>query len=252
MAINIQAKTDYSSLFSSLNTSRSSDAMTNMSWLSDYSQIKSGTYGKLMKAYYADQGSKTSGTSSAEKSDAETRRSDILSKLTSHTADSVTKKSETQTALSKVSADADALQKSADAVREADLGDTEKRQQAVQSFADSYNALLKSAADADNTSVNNRIDGMKDNTALYKKSLAEIGVNVGSDGKLSVDAEKLAAADQGKVEDLFAQRGSYAYSVGVSAAMAETNANYAANTASTYTANGTYSGVTGSLFEGLV
>ena len=38
----------------------------------------------------------------------------------------------------------------------------------------------------------------------------------------------------------------------VSAAMAETNANYAANTASTYTANGTYSGVTGSLFEGLV
>ena len=50
MSITIQARTDYSYLFSSLGTSSSSG--TNLNFLSDYASIKNGSYAKLMKAYY--------------------------------------------------------------------------------------------------------------------------------------------------------------------------------------------------------
>ena len=52
MSINIQAKTDYSSLFSGI--SAKNDSFNSMSWLKDYGLVKSGAYGKLMKAYYAE------------------------------------------------------------------------------------------------------------------------------------------------------------------------------------------------------
>ena len=50
MSINIQAKTNYSFLFSGLSSSASNALSGN--WLADYASIKNGSYGKLMKAYY--------------------------------------------------------------------------------------------------------------------------------------------------------------------------------------------------------
>lgn len=50
MGISIQAKTDYSYLFSGLSTSSTGSA-GNLNFLSDYAAIKNGSYGKLMKAY---------------------------------------------------------------------------------------------------------------------------------------------------------------------------------------------------------
>lgn len=67
MSIKIAAKTDYSSLFDSLPKNKTSNltasvlgASTDMtSLLTDYSTIKSGSYSKLLKAYYAKQASST-------------------------------------------------------------------------------------------------------------------------------------------------------------------------------------------------
>ena len=50
MSINIQAKTNYSFLFSGLSSSASNALSGN--WLADYASIKNGSYAKLMKAYY--------------------------------------------------------------------------------------------------------------------------------------------------------------------------------------------------------
>ena len=47
MSINIQAKTNYSFLFSGLSSSASNALSGN--WLADYASIKNGSYGKLMK-----------------------------------------------------------------------------------------------------------------------------------------------------------------------------------------------------------
>ena len=67
MSINIQAKTNYSFLFSGLSSSASNAVSGN--WLADYASIKNGSYGKLMKAYYAkDSGdSKTAASTIAKK-----------------------------------------------------------------------------------------------------------------------------------------------------------------------------------------
>ena len=60
MSVNFSGN-DYSYLFSSLNQS-TSGVNSASSLLSDYASIKNGSYGKLMKAYYAKD--KTSGSSS--------------------------------------------------------------------------------------------------------------------------------------------------------------------------------------------
>ena len=50
--MNIHEKQDVSFLFGSLGSGAASVAGSN--FLSDYAAIKNGSYGKLMKAYYAD------------------------------------------------------------------------------------------------------------------------------------------------------------------------------------------------------
>ena len=94
MSINIQAKTNYSFLFSGLSSSASNALSGN--WLADYASIKNGSYGKLMKAYYA----KDSG-------DSKTAASHITNRKTSTEAQ--------KTALAKVETTTDALKESADA-----------------------------------------------------------------------------------------------------------------------------------------
>jgi len=74
MSIKIAAKTDYSSLFDSLPKNKTSNltasvlgASTDMtSLLTDYSTIKSGSYSKLLKAYYAKQASSTESTTAGK------------------------------------------------------------------------------------------------------------------------------------------------------------------------------------------
>ena len=68
MSINIQAKTNYSFLFSGLSSSASNALSGN--WLADYASIKNGSYGKLMKAYYAkDSGDSKTAASTITKKD---------------------------------------------------------------------------------------------------------------------------------------------------------------------------------------
>ncbi|MCR4895363.1 MAG: flagellar filament capping protein FliD [Lachnospiraceae bacterium] len=246
MAINISAKTDYSALFSSLPTSRSGDAMTNMSWLSDYASVKNGSYGKLMKAYYA------ADPAGAEKtSDSKTAKSssDVLSSITSHTAAAVDQKTN---AYSKVKAAADAVQKAVTGGAEADPEDADKRKAAVSSYVKAYNNLLETTSAVDHSSIANRMTNLKATTAGASSDLAKVGITVSKDGKLSLDEEKLAAADEKDIKKLFEGKGSYGYSATVSAAMVESNANYAASSNSTYNAAGDYSNFAGSLFTGTV
>ena len=51
MSINIQAKNEL--FFSVFRLSSSASNALSGNWLADYASIKNGSYGKLMKAYYA-------------------------------------------------------------------------------------------------------------------------------------------------------------------------------------------------------
>ena len=65
ISINVPTmKSDYSSLFSSLGSSAGSAASSN--WLGDYAMIKNGSYGRLMKAYYAEAKASSTTTSNGK------------------------------------------------------------------------------------------------------------------------------------------------------------------------------------------
>ena len=75
--MNISMRNDYSYLFNNMNSKASSaNSMYGIN-LSDYASIKSGGYGKLMKAYY-----KSDVASSSDSTKTNANSKDILSKLT--------------------------------------------------------------------------------------------------------------------------------------------------------------------------
>ncbi len=224
MSISISPRTDYSALFSSMTPKTQAN---NNSWaygnaqsasgvnLSDYASIKNGSYGKLLKAYYSKDQTKTSGSVS-----------EIARKVTGNSYDSTA----TNTALSK---ETDALAKSADALlkkgkdslfEEKDIKtkdengaesttrgyDRDAIYKAVSSFAKDYNDLIDTASKSNNTSVLTTAANMTGQTSVYSKALSNIGITVGDDNKLTIDKEKFDQADVNDIKALFNDNGSLA------------------------------------------
>ncbi len=255
---NVNAKTDYSYLFSSLNSSNSSsNSLASLtSLLTDYSSIKSGSYGKLLKAYYAEEGN-----------------SAVSSLVEDSSSSSVVTKADAQK-LNKVQTATDTLKESADALMETgskslfnqkDITTTDENgvettekgydtaaiYNAVSAFAEDYNAVLDAANAADNSTVINRINTMNNNTLANEKALNKLGITVGEDGKLSIDKDTFMKADMGSAKTLFNGTGSYGYQVSAQASLINFAAEREASKAATYTVNGDYSSVlnTGNLYN---
>ena len=228
MSINIQAKTDYSSLFSSISGSKS-DSFNSMSWLKDYGLVKSGAYGKLMKAYYADD-----------------KTSESASKIVSKDVNKATGKNTVSENYGKVAEAAGSVKDSIEKIRNAAREDTDLLVSAVKGFVKSYNSMIEAAADKEvvnDSSISSRITVLSSLSNGYTEKMDSIGLIAGKDGKITVDEEKLKAADVSDIKDLFAERSSYGYSVSVSAGMVQSNANYAATRNSLYNSSGTAAGV---------
>ena len=171
---------DFSALFSGTSDS-SSVGNTNM--LSDYAAIKNGSYGKLMKAYYAKQD-----------------------------AEKLSGKGDTSQKLTLMKTSADSLKKSADALNDSSLWekkkikkkdektgeeievedyDWDKITKAVKSFVEDYNDVVKEAGES-NTKIKQLNDinwieiGYKegDTFSVYGKEYA-----IDSSGRINVSAE---------------------------------------------------------------
>lgn len=238
MGISIQAKNDYSYLFSGLSTTQSSSA-GNLSFLSDYAAIKNGSYGKLMKAYYAE-----SGSSSAVKKLANTSNS--VSKDDAET-------------LTKVKSATDALKESADKLLEKGSksvwaeDDMEKVYSAVNDLVKDYNSVLDTMDKTNSTSILSRAKSMVNNTTVNEKLLGKAGITINEDNSLSIDKKAFLEADKTTVKNLFSGNGSFAYRVSASASMMNYAAEKEADKAATYTNSGTYGNVynSGSIFDSL-
>ncbi|MBE5865209.1 MAG: hypothetical protein E7292_03215 [Lachnospiraceae bacterium] len=257
---NMNMKNDYSYLFSSLNSNKNngSNSLASLtSLLTDYSSIKTGSYGKLLKAYYAEDGN------SKLKNLAEQKDSSV---------EVVTK--EDAQKLNKVQTATDTLKESADALMETGSKslfkqkeittkdengmeitgkgyDTAAIYKAVSAFAEDYNAVLDAANSADNSTVTNRVNTMNNTTLANEKSLAKIGITVGEDGKLSVNKDAFMKADMNSVKSLFNGTGSYGYQTSAQASLINFSAEREASKAATYTVNGDYNSVlnTGNLYN---
>lgn len=247
ISINVNTKQDYSYLFQSLSTG-SGSGLGNLNFLSDYAAIKNGSYGKLMKAYYAKDSSDSTSVSSANKNN---------TKTTSTAAD-------TTETLAKIQKSADGLKESADALitkgkdsvfKEKDITtkdengvetttkgyDTDAIYSAVSDFVKDYNELLDNAGDANSTNVLNKTLSLVNMTAANEKLLSEVGITVGEDNSLSIDEKAFKSSDMSTVKTLFNGNGSYAYRASAQASLIDFAADNESNKANTYTMNGTYS-----------
>ena len=175
MSINIQAKTDYSSLFSGI--SAKNDSFNSMSWLKDYGLVKSGAYGKLMKAYYA-----------------EDKTSESAAKIVSKDVKKATGKNTSSESYNKLSEAAGAVQDSIEKIQKATKEDTDLLVSAVKGFVKSYNSMIEAAADKDvvnDSSISSRITVLSSLSNGYTEKMDSMGLIARKDGKIEIDEEKL-------------------------------------------------------------
>lgn len=227
-------KTDYSYLFQSL-----SGGNSNLNFLADYASIKNGSYGKLMKAYYA----KDSQNSKEVSSIVESKRNLSVSKDSTET-------------LEKVKSSSESLKSAADQLTDTGTdsvfqkGQTEIYQ-AADEFVNQYNKLVKDAAGASSDSITKRVDTLKLMTDSNEKLLGQVGITIGEDGTLAVDKDTFMKADQSTLKTLFNGNHSYAARVSSQASFIDSAVKQETAKSNTYTGNGTYSDPyhTGNLFS---
>ena len=216
---------DYSYLFGSMQTPSTGSSFS----LSDYAAIKNGSYGKLLKAYYAQQ--------DAEKA--------------SSSGDSVQKST-------LMKSGADALKKSADALNNDELWekkiikkkdekngeeievedyDWDAITKAVKSFVEDYNDVVEQAGDSNSKDVLRNAVWMTGITESNENMLSKIGITLGKGNKLELDEEALKKADISSFKTLFTGHNSFADKVSMKA---NSISNAAARTSGTYKSNGTY------------
>lgn len=234
---------DYSFLFSNTNSSQST-GNNGYSWISEYSNIKNGTYYKVLKAYYAKQQKTSDDSTTTNKTRAEkvSEQEKTLDQIQVD-AKSLTAAAETLTAKGSLSIfnQKDVTKTAEDGTQTTVKGyDTDAIYKAVKSFADSYNKLLDSASSSSTTSVLNQTLHLTNMTKSYERLLGNVGVTIGENNKLSVDADKLKSADMTTVKTLFNGNASYANSVATKASMINASAKSAADQSSLYTGKGTY------------
>lgn len=217
-----------SSIFDSLNTSGSSFS------LSDYASIKNGTYLKLAKEYVknvendAKSGSKTDAQIQEETANAKKVRTDVsaLKKstdaLTTNASLFEKKEIKDKDGDTKMDYDRDAIYK------------------ALKSFADNYNAVIKSAGDSDDTSVLRNTLNMTKLTAKHVNMLSKVGFTIGEDNTLSVDEKMVKEADINSIKSMFKGAGSYADSVNAYAGRIDNYVVRNMQKNGTYTATGSY------------
>lgn len=205
---------------------------------SDYATIRSGSYGKLLRAYYGKDAS--SEVTSAVKLNTSTAKDDskTLARIES-AAESVNKSAQNLLETGDKSVFKEVTTTKEDGTTETGY-DKDAIYKAVKSFTDNYNDLLTQTKDSNTKSVIRNAKTMVTGTTAYEKRLAEVGITVGTDSKLSIDEETFKKADMSKVMSLFQEKGSYGYQTALRASMVESAAKAESAKSNTYSGNGTY------------
>lgn len=237
---NYNTNLDYSIL---LGTSSRNEATVGFS-LSDYASIKNGSYGKLLKAYYA-------------KQDAEKRP---------ETGDSAQR-------LMLMKSNADALKKSADALGSDSLWEKKKITKkdeitgeekvsedydwkaitkAVKSFVDDYNSVVEGAGNSNTKNVLRNAAWMTNMTSKNENLLAKAGITIGKGNKLELDEDALKKTNISTLKSLFCGYNSFANKISYKAGSignAANGANAVSSANAIYTSSGIFTKTLDSIIE---
>ena len=241
MAIFFGIDSNYAStLFSSLNGGNKTNSFSSLTGLlSEYSSIQSGSYRKLLNAYYsgsdnesvnsiASNSISTAGDNAKKLTsikEASTDLSDTVQELTKSGSNSVFNK------VSKENSDGTVTREY----------DTDAIFNAVKGFVDDYNSLIEATEDSNTKSIASNMRSIITATSTNDDLLKELGIKINADYTLSIDEDTFKKADMSVARSMFNGTGSYAYQIGVKASLININAASEASRSNTYTAGGTYS-----------
>ena len=221
-----------SSLFSNLGSNNVFGSFN----FSDYASIKNGSYGKLMKSYYAEQ-----------------KKVAEPDKKTNSKTNNKKEAAVDKTGLTQMKKEADGLKSAAEALNKEELWkqtdgkyDMEKISSAVKSFANEYNNTLAQASKVNSKEIAQDVRYMSSMTNTMSKALSKIGVTVGVDGKLSVNEDELKKANVSSIKSLFA--GSVSYGSQTADKASDISKDAVMNS-STYGSNGTLSSSISNMFN---
>lgn len=246
-------------LFSSLDTktNKSGSSMGNLTSdilginYSDYATIKSGSYFKLMKAYFGDA---------------------LSGEVKEAVSTTNTSKDDTKT-LARIESSSDDLKASADALLEKGTDslfktktvtdkdgkttteyDTDAIYKAVNKFVEDYNSLVSEASDAKSSNIKGAAERLVRMADLNEKALEKVGITIDEDNELKIDKETFKSADMQDVKNLFGERASFGYQVATQASMINYYAENEASKSNTYGSSGTYTYNynTGSLYNEVI
>lgn len=210
-----------SNIFNTFFGSSSSSTSGTMG-LGDLKMIQSGAYKKALKAYYAtqkDDNEENNSISNSGKAD-----SDNSLSLVKSTAQS----------LNKASTDLKGL--------DFDTASDDEIKSKVQEFVDSYNSTLTSTKNMNSYSILQTEVWATKQIKVNEGLLNDVGIKIGEENKLSLDADKLKSADKSVLKSLFSGSGSLSSQIAQkSAALVNLSTNQLAVNSgkSTYTSNGT-------------
>jgi hypothetical protein len=171
--------------------------------LSTYSSIQSGSYKKLLAKYYANQESANAAPSDSSSGNDVSVSTQKLNATKVRDASAQVKDS--SAVLNKASLWA----KAATGSQGTATYNTSAIYKAVTSFVTDYNSLVSGAAGSSDHSILRTAANMVSNTSANKKLLAEIGITIGSDNKLSIDESSFKSADMAAVKSVFYGAGSF-------------------------------------------
>lgn len=216
----------FSGLFGS---SKSAGSMSSIyGSLGDYNTIKSGSYKKLLKAYYK--------TNKSEKDTSSTKKTtEKKASLGTDTKElTTTKKYADQLSDAACKLVGNSNRSLYEEGQEKELLDK------VGSFVSAYNKAVEQASDSSSKNVSNAAQNMVRNTESYAKSLESIGITIDDNAKLSVDQDKLQAADRTTVKRLLGGNNSFVATTMRMAADMSSKATTEASGVTTYSASGSY------------
>lgn len=202
-----------STLLGSLGKTNGVSSLANV--ISDYNQIKTGTYGRLLKAYYGKQEeeNKTSTKKTSAGDSDKTSLKESLSNIKSKTE-------KLTSSASKLAATDDAstlfkkkLLKEADGTTTEGY-DMDSIYKAVSNFAKDYNDVLDATVNNSTKSLSHGAESLQSTTKVMSAALRKVGITADDlTGKLSVDEDKFKAADIKKITQLFNGKNSYASTI---------------------------------------
>ncbi len=206
MSININAKDDYSFMFSSLGSGAASVAGS--SFLSDYASIKNGSYGKLLKSYYG--AAQNSDIASGSKAGKTSRTSNVLDEILEEKKNPKVSK-EAQEANAKLTTGLSTLKTAVSALQsdktytdtENGMSAADKTASALKKYVSDYNNVVNAAKNSTLSNKSAYVANMMSSTAANADKLSEIGITVNSNGTLEFNEGKLEAGDISKVQEMF-------------------------------------------------